>query len=593
MTMVRAREYERAGKVLQARLSEDGWIYGRVRGEAISPYEQVIALEKNGVGFAVSGECSCPAGFNCKHVAAVLIRLMRTGNVEIDSRRRSPLAPTNAPVERWLASVRDASAPTNDFPAGIQQRLLYVLDFDTEQDRHLPLVHVLSARLQPNGEWQRATPYKAASLGAQQYAKYLRPIDIRLLKSMQHMLRPHAHTELIYELAGPDAARILEELVETSRCHWSDISTAPLSRGPSLDAKPLWIEGPAGEQRFGLEGVESLVLPVAPPWYLDRASNKCGPIETGLDRNIAAAMLGAPKVLPEHSRRVRSELAELFGSNPELLPKAMRPPSLVTEKPEPHLHIGWASSRYAFSQFPNETVPRVPYARLEFKYGEVLTNGPGAEVRATEHGQPVVYIRDHKQEQEFWDELVQAGWVRSQMQRFWEVPPAHRSDAVMVPESGGLNACDLEQRLFQFIHRSVPKLEEKGWVLEFDDGLSGDVESRLKLSAKLSDVGSDTFDFSIEGFDSSHTYDLRPALESARGMLQRDEKERGGYVYQWLDNGKILAVEADRLLPLLAGLIGVFGDRTKWEGQLKIPGYRTVELAGLSGAFDDWRAPDK
>src|SRR4051812_34006071 len=68
-----ARQYLRDDRVL-AFEQDDEVVSGRVLGTARRPYEQAIEIGE-GVrgGISIAGDCTCPVGFNCKHVAAVLL----------------------------------------------------------------------------------------------------------------------------------------------------------------------------------------------------------------------------------------------------------------------------------------------------------------------------------------------------------------------------------------------------------------------------------------------------------------------------------------------------------------------------------------
>src|SRR5215467_4623824 len=68
--------YWRQGRVLSLNSNENEkgvQIKARVQGSRRQPYTQAIEVaDINGVFLDIEGECSCPVGFNCKHVAAVL-----------------------------------------------------------------------------------------------------------------------------------------------------------------------------------------------------------------------------------------------------------------------------------------------------------------------------------------------------------------------------------------------------------------------------------------------------------------------------------------------------------------------------------------
>ena len=68
-------EYQMDGRVHDLRTKSDGTtIQARVKGSGRATYEQTILLVRGPKGRLLpSGSCSCPVGFNCKHVAAVLL----------------------------------------------------------------------------------------------------------------------------------------------------------------------------------------------------------------------------------------------------------------------------------------------------------------------------------------------------------------------------------------------------------------------------------------------------------------------------------------------------------------------------------------
>lgn len=72
----RGEKYFREGKVQSVEVSAGGeTVISTVSGSRGEVYDQDIDLDFTLAGglHSVSGTCSCPVGFNCKHVAAVLL----------------------------------------------------------------------------------------------------------------------------------------------------------------------------------------------------------------------------------------------------------------------------------------------------------------------------------------------------------------------------------------------------------------------------------------------------------------------------------------------------------------------------------------
>jgi uncharacterized Zn finger protein len=73
----RGRRYLQERRVLGAdHDAERGLVTGRVRGSGGRVYQCIVQLGERADGvLTVVGQCSCPVGYNCKHVAAVLLSL--------------------------------------------------------------------------------------------------------------------------------------------------------------------------------------------------------------------------------------------------------------------------------------------------------------------------------------------------------------------------------------------------------------------------------------------------------------------------------------------------------------------------------------
>ena len=54
------------------------------RGSGAQTYQQRITLHHYGQGWGVTGHCSCPVGFNCKHVASALLTLQTQQEQGVD-----------------------------------------------------------------------------------------------------------------------------------------------------------------------------------------------------------------------------------------------------------------------------------------------------------------------------------------------------------------------------------------------------------------------------------------------------------------------------------------------------------------------------
>ena len=187
MTVVRAREYERSNRVLSARSDGNGWAYGRVKGTEAEPYDVVARLASSRNEVYVEGECSCPVGVNCKHVAAVLFYLCRRNELDIPEQgSEGRPAPTTPAIEKWLAQVERVSEDRNSYPKTVSQRLLYVVRSHRTAEGIEASVSLLTSKIQAYG-WTKPTAFRLTGSPYQQMPKYFRQVDGEILRTLRTM----------------------------------------------------------------------------------------------------------------------------------------------------------------------------------------------------------------------------------------------------------------------------------------------------------------------------------------------------------------------------------------------------------------------
>ena len=212
--------YRMEGRVREVRASPDGvLIEARVQGGGRAPYRQTIRNARGRDGRpSISGACTCPVGFNCKHVAAVLFTVQEedTGWEPADAGRGRPLFSGGHPlhgtaiaparpgrdrtpacdaalppaVEAWLASIEQAQQEESEnFPPSIRKRLFYLLSTRPGADGlHRLEVGLASIELRKDGSpTGRTHPYRPYQLlNTAQQPRFLRPSDRLLVRRLAH-----------------------------------------------------------------------------------------------------------------------------------------------------------------------------------------------------------------------------------------------------------------------------------------------------------------------------------------------------------------------------------------------------------------------
>jgi non-specific serine/threonine protein kinase len=99
----RGRGYAADGRSRLLSLKGD-LLLASCRGSGAQTYHQRITLKPYGQGWSVSGRCSCPVGFNCKHVASALLSLQHQQDQGVDL---SPLiVPSPESIEQLVQDVQ-------------------------------------------------------------------------------------------------------------------------------------------------------------------------------------------------------------------------------------------------------------------------------------------------------------------------------------------------------------------------------------------------------------------------------------------------------------------------------------------------------
>ena len=117
----RGQTYFTQGKVTQCFIKSDTYnhlvLNGIVKGSYGSRYLQSIIINRVN-NFTISGNCTCPVGYNCKHVVAVCLEYALDGKTK--SNIQTSLAKKKNELDKWLAEFEDENDDefeenTNDY----------------------------------------------------------------------------------------------------------------------------------------------------------------------------------------------------------------------------------------------------------------------------------------------------------------------------------------------------------------------------------------------------------------------------------------------------------------------------------------------
>ncbi len=537
----------------------------QVQGSGKKPYAVDITFtHRDGLLEDIDGFCTCPVGYNCKHVAATLMALLAGEGTTahtlpapkpVIAADKKPVPVSLPPsVTQWLDDIGRLSLG-NDYPATLQKRLLYVLKaHESKTNGRVQLaVKLTSVQLLKGGNLSPTfTTSMLQNYRPETVPKFYRASDIEICDALLKVGRA--------EWGSGDFIvrdeKLLAMILATGRARWDSHTSEPLTQGPSRPGRIEWYLASKDGMRPRIVVEDAIALNAQPPVYVDPVRLMVGTVDLGMDPEMAFRLLNAPTIAPDLVEHVAQMLNTRAPQIPQaLLPTRPEPPITVSVKPRTVLHLTTGetgSSGYQYYQRPSENLP---IARLHFRYQQfdIPRDEKALTLESVADGRMHIIHRDLKAEKAqikvvHATKLERAGYV-------WpNIHHRHREDYALRDSDMWLD----------FLVNVAPGLAAKGIDVELDDAFpyrllqaGGDFEAAIEspngsgidwfelhlgvtIDGKQMDIGP-----LLAALVQSPTFD--PAMMSARAAAGND-------IYVPVSNGQFIALAADRFLPIILAL---------------------------------------
>jgi len=623
------RAYAHAGRVLRLTVSEDGTrIEADTQGSRRKPYSETIALRRDAQGqLRIVGLCTCAVHTNCKHVAAVL--LVARGRHKLapapvastpapakpafepvvrlvprqpaaSPPRPAPPAPELLPYQlaNWLSELEAAQqAEEEEYPPGIRQRLLYVLDVNAQPGSMASLaIQPVSVALRKTGEMggghSNVRPEVVRNAAP---PRYLRPSDRIILRRLSRRSGYGGDED-------EDPQDTLRRIIATGRARWASPTGPAVHEGPPRPGRIHWAVNDDGSQRpeVSVDGEPTTLLRVPEPWYVEPATGTLGPVALEMPAPLARRLLAAPVVPPEQAAQVRSELARRLPKVALPVPDELPPPEEVNEAPRPHLLLLTGSPPLAASFHRYGSGSSIPLARVSFGYGPFLVRPNERRTTMARGGRLYHLVRHRDAEEQAVERLEETGLERvGRVVVSWYPNPW--SDDLMLPADHDGSAW------LGFLLHEVPALRSEGWTVEIADDFpvrlaepDGDMSAALEEGS-----GIDWLELHLGVMVDGQRLDLVPSLvaminTSETMGLDLTEKLNGAdgdepFLVP-LKDGRFLPLPLPRIRPILLSLIELFargGIDPEDGGRVRFTRLDAADVAALEEASGvTWQGGD-
>ncbi|TCG05382.1 helicase [Paraburkholderia steynii] len=555
--------------------SSDDLLTGIVQGTRIAPYRVRVYFNNHGKVLRIDGQCSCPVGNRCKHVAALLIAAL-------------PLQPEPAArgvrpeVIRWLNDFRTkhvSAAPDNGKkPASTKasQVLAYVI---CESLIGKPEVRIFKARKSADGSIRTLDePWHNVEKALVQPPKFVTEEDLTILRGLW-LGRSRTYLSS-FSLDGATGGEIVQKLIATGRAFVSPTTSTrrsalpcSLSAGRSRTGRIEWRTQADASMRPALQTeppATILITTTQPFWYLDARTGEAGIVDAPWRADQLNEYLSMPSITTDEAVLVGKMLQEIAPGLP-LPPVHDRADLRVIETaPIPVLKL---DSLATWGRAPNNMFD---FATVAFDYdGERVDAHSDVTLVRDSKGDVVQITRREDVEARCLKELGKAGLK--------EVSTKYASGASSFPEHmlAPSNPADWGD----FINRAVPLLREGGWQVSMSEACRLNFVEIDAIDGEIREAGEGWFDVEMGVTVDGRTVRLEPLLVSLfrrepRWLSSRRDTIADNEVIELVtDRNERLHIRAERLKPVMRVLVDLFDFMT--EHKLRVSKWDAAKFDAL------------
>ncbi len=604
-TLDKGADYVRRGRVREIWFNRDGddggILLGAVQGSADDPYTAGVRIGLGSGRPDVDTQCTCPLEGECKHVAAIALKMLGARLPEVGANAPAPARRTDLGAWKgWFESLEAPKSAPPRAPASDPSQVFGIL---------LRIGEGTLPRLLAQPVWLK--PNKRGGLGAPQPVGHTYyggdPWERLTPEQFEHVARlrmgatGYSGTGASYTLTGLRDESLLEILLASHPCFVDKPSAGRVELGPPRALGWDWRAGNDGSQtliaRLDGDPANTRLLRVGGVWYFDAKARRLGRVDG--DARLVEAALRAPPLLPEHAPLVADRLQataavrELPSPARPAMAEAHRvvPVPVLTLRSFPLLtHVNGAPLRY-----------QAGAARLGFDYaGPRLPFVPAQAVERHMHeGRLLEIVRDRSAEIAACERLEALGFIDVEL--LPRIPGIGRDvlvdgDFVLEPRRAQLVPAE---QLFAM----SPRLREQGFRLETDAGFPFELlDEPDDWYAEIEESGIAWFDLSL-GIDiGGERIDLLPVLRSLLADPTFPLAARKG---EDPDAVWLVPIDARRRVPLpLARLRQLMAPLLEWlqqapaggadEGHLRLRRAQATVIDELSGATGlPWRGGER
>ncbi len=481
----RGNRYFKLGLVSEIIVNEESShsieLYGEVDGSY--QYIQKITVEKTSWGIAVEGNCSCPVGFNCKHVVATLLDYLATRPKDINiypltgrSTSKKSYASTDI-IDGWLGDIASKGQLVSEQELENNKKwIAYILEPGKQQGELRVTLH--SSGFRVKGGYLKAKPLSFSSQAESIEYSYNNnsihnSIDkaiIRLLKVSQSNEYDHRYYYQYQDaiIQGEFGWQALQKMIKSQRCFWESMDGGYLSLGDDVDLAFEWQSKNTKDgkvhQLVSTQAENTLLVFTEPPCEIDPSKNLVNPIKSNLKTEQLSKLIQSPIISDADIKAFNFNIIKTGLDQQIPLPIETKITDSDGDSLKPKITICRLVD-------PLEIYPPLNALKISFVYETVEIQAFDQDIIIFEIEDEVLRIkRDIEKESELIQSLTEFN--------FEFIPPglyASVSEKQLIAKmSNGNNPTETITRWRHFMDIDRHALEKTGWLVEIDPSFNLD-----------------------------------------------------------------------------------------------------------------------
>lgn len=440
-------------------------------------YNQNIFVETVSWGIDVDGECSCPVGYNCKHVVAVLLEYLdnlprEKSNTQTATQFKSKKTPksyaSETRIDDWLFQISKDSQQSSAHSLQDERKWIAYILQPTKTQGEIEVV-LNSTGFKMKGGYLK--PKMLSLNGQMQDMRYgyqtgiRNPIDleiIRLLDSSQNTNQGYNYQHYNYNptIQGELGWQALVKMIDSKRCFWRSMEKGPLSLGGEVALDLNWQcsnsnDGKIHHLKYQNEDNAFLIFS-QPLCQINPLTNKVEPIQSRLSPNQLKQIFDAPIIADKDLEDFNFNLVKNGLDDNIPLPIKTKIIDIDCKQIIPKIIISRLED-------PLELHPPLNCLKLSVLYEANEIHLFDDELVILKNGDSIVRIqRDIVKENTFLESLTNLSFEFSPPALYEAVSPTQ----MLASMKKGSNPNETIARWRQFIEVDQFELEKEGWQIE-------------------------------------------------------------------------------------------------------------------------------